>query len=185
VKAAFFDLDAALLLSLLEAAARRGFCRRPDRSPQWELQSRLRRQAKALIAAHHWRGHVVVLLTDAGPQWADLASRELDADGVLTCPDPPAAGPALPLWRATAVTRFCLRYHFSPVASYGYGARSSDWLWLQTLGHPAVAHPSRELRWRARLSAWPIVNLNGRCDLKPPPGLAFGPSQTPPPVTLT
>jgi len=242
MRAAFFDLDRALLRSPVEAAARR-FLRSIRREtpllPLEEFRGRLRRQARALIAAHHWRGHVVVLLTDGTAEWAEMAGEELDADGVLRCLDGAErgqstkrsersgtqafdpvgqvgdglgwsatsgrAGPDRVLarthskrarrsrstlrvpWRAGVVTRFCSRYNFAAGASFGYGAQDDDWLWLETLGHPAVAHPSGDLRRSARESGWPILNLNGRSQLSTPPALGFGPAppSAPPCVTLT
>ena len=86
MRAAFFDLDRALLRS----PAFFGWRRLPAVE---EFRGR-RRQARALIAAHHWRGHVVVLLTDGAAEWAEMAAAELDADGVLRCRDGDERGPS-------------------------------------------------------------------------------------------
>jgi phosphoserine phosphatase len=155
VKAAFFDLDRGLL------RPRRpwhGWSRGlPD--PRLELAARIRLGAPELLAAHRRQGHFTVLLTAGSAAWGQLAMQALAADGIVLAPE--GSDPASAHWRCAAVSRFCARHDFAAAVSYGYGAQAEDWLWLETLGHPAVIHPVRDLRRLARTSAWAEFNLDG------------------------
>lgn len=154
MKAAFFDLDRGLLRPrrLWQAWSR------APRDPRLELAARLRPGAPDLLTAHRRQGHFTVLLTAGPAAWGQLAVQALAADGVVLAPE--GSDPASAHWRCAAVSRFCARHDFATAVSHGYGAQAEDWLWLETLGFPAVIHPVRDLRRLARASAWAELNLD-------------------------
>jgi HAD superfamily hydrolase (TIGR01490 family) len=126
--------------------------------------------ARRLVAAHHERGHRVVIASSALPFQVEPLGRELmvddvlctqleDEGGVLTGE---VAGPIL--WgkaKADAVEKFAARNRVDLAESFGYGNAAEDAAFLSVVGRPRPVNPSPELARVAEQRGWPTTRLEG------------------------
>jgi HAD superfamily hydrolase (TIGR01490 family) len=126
--------------------------------------------AGRLVAAHHERGHRVVIASSALAFQVEPLGRELmvddvlctqleDEGGVLTGE---VAGPIL--WgeaKADAVERFAARNRVDLAESFGYGNAAEDADFLSVVGRPRPVNPSPELARVAEQRGWPTTRFEG------------------------
>jgi HAD superfamily hydrolase (TIGR01490 family) len=133
--------------------------------------------ARRLVAAHHARGHRVVIASSALPFQIEPLARELLVDDVLCtqleCEDGvltgEVAGPIL--WgegKAEAIQRFANRARIDLAQSFAYGNGGEDIDFLSLVGRPRPINPSPELVQVAEELEWPITRFVGT----PRPGVA-------------
>jgi putative phosphoserine phosphatase/1-acylglycerol-3-phosphate O-acyltransferase len=136
-----------------------------------KLAGRVYPEARALIEAHHRKGHTVVLASSAlsfqvEPVAADLGvdhvlcTRFEVVDGRLTGA---IAGPHL--WGAgkrRAVASFAEQHCIDLNASFAYADGSEDLALLELVGHPRPTNPTRSLDALARARGWPVSRFTGR-----------------------
>ena len=123
-----------------------------------------------LVAAHHERGHRVVVVSSALPFQVEPLARELRVDDVL-CTRLEDEGGVLTgevagsiLWgqgKADAVKRFAARNRVALGDSFGYGNGAEDADFLSIVGRPRPVNPSAELARMAEQRGWPTTRFAG------------------------
>jgi putative phosphoserine phosphatase/1-acylglycerol-3-phosphate O-acyltransferase len=148
-----------------------------DASDLEELGERLLRSALGgalypdawlLVAAHHRRGHRVVIASSALPFQIEPLAQELsiedvlctrlgENDGILTgeIEGPILWGPG----KAMAVKEFARRHRIDLDRSYAYGNGAEDAEFLSLVGRPRPINPSSELERTAQERKWPVTRF--------------------------
>jgi HAD superfamily hydrolase (TIGR01490 family) len=121
-----------------------------------------------LVAAHHRRGHRVVIASSALPFQVEPLARELsiedvlctqlaDNDGILTGE---IEGPIL--WgagKAAAVKQFARGHRIDLNRSFAYGNGGEDVEFLSLVGRPRPINPASELARTAEEHGWPVTRF--------------------------
>ena len=129
----------------------------------------IRREARALVAAHQRAGHTVAIASAAtryqiAPVARDLGIEHLICtelvvqDGQFTGE---TAGPML--WgrhKASGVRDFATDHGLVLAQSYAYGNGYEDVAFLSTVGQPTALNPHRDLRLAATRLGWPVLELS-------------------------
>jgi HAD superfamily hydrolase (TIGR01490 family) len=132
-----------------------------------QIRPRIRRGARAAIAADRARGHRLVLLSGEVEHVLQPAARALGFDEVvcnrLVFSDGISTGQvAAPLVaeaeKAAAVQRLCRRYGVPAASARAYSDSLSDLPMLEAVGWPAVVNPEPRIRRTAIDRGWPILD---------------------------
>ncbi|MCK9247387.1 MAG: HAD-IB family hydrolase [Solirubrobacteraceae bacterium] len=139
-----------------------------------EIAERLHPEVWPLIAAHHERGHAVVLATSATRFQIEPAARELDVDTIICTEvevdgDGRLTGRALgtPPWgagKARALLDLLDERGADPADAFAYSNGDEDVPLLESVGHPAAVEPEPGLRERAIDEGWPVLRCERRDD---------------------
>ncbi len=134
-----------------------------------KIAGTVRRESRALVAAHQRAGHTVAIASAAtryqiGPVARDLGVEHLVCtqlvveDGQFT-----GATDGPMLWgrhKATGVRRFAKAHGIDLAQSYAYGNGYEDVAFLSSVGHPTALNPHRDLRSAAARLGWPVLDLS-------------------------
>ena len=128
-------------------------------------------EARALVQAHHDRGHTVVLASSATEYQVEpvarflgvdhvLCNRYTKDDGVLTgdVERPVIWGPT----KATAVQRFAADAGIDLTRAYFYADGDEDVALMHLVGHPRPTNPRRRLAKAAQDRGWPTLRFSSR-----------------------
>ncbi|MGE4424854.1 MAG: HAD-IB family hydrolase [Solirubrobacteraceae bacterium] len=139
-----------------------------------EIAERLHPEVWPLVAAHHARGHTVVLATSATRFQIEPAARELDVDTIICTEvevdgDGRLTGRALgrPPWgdgKARALLDLLEECGADPADAFAYSNGTEDIPLLEAVGHPAAVEPEPELLDRAGRDGWPVLRCDRRDD---------------------
>ncbi len=125
-------------------------------------------EAVTLIEEHHRSGRDVVIVSASGAEVVTPIGDLLGADAVVATRMAVVDGRytgdidfyAYGDNKAAAITDMAARMGYDLDASYAYSDSVTDLPMLQSVGHPVVVNPDRELRRRARDEGWPVLRFS-------------------------
>jgi putative phosphoserine phosphatase/1-acylglycerol-3-phosphate O-acyltransferase len=144
------------------------------------LEARVWREARALIADHRSRGHLVVLASSTWRGVVEPLARRLGADRVVATEyaveDGRFSGDLLGAWlfgpaKAAVVRELAEREGIALSESYAYTDSFYDRFLLEEVGHPRVVNPDPALRALALARGWPVLAFRNRERPAPAPDL--------------
>jgi HAD superfamily hydrolase (TIGR01490 family) len=125
-------------------------------------------EAVTLIEEHRAAGRDVVIVSASGAEVVQPIGDMLGADAVvatrMAIEDGRYTGEvefyAYGENKAAAIREMAARLGYALDASYAYSDSVTDLPMLESVGHPAVVNPDRELRRRAREQGWPVLRFS-------------------------
>jgi HAD superfamily hydrolase (TIGR01490 family) len=125
-------------------------------------------EAVALIEEHHTAGRDVVIVSASGAEVVRPIGDMLGADAVVATRMAVADGRytgevefyAYGVNKAAAIREMAARVGYDLGSSYAYSDSVTDVPMLESVGHPVVVNPDRELRRRAREQGWPVLRFS-------------------------
>jgi HAD superfamily hydrolase (TIGR01490 family) len=124
-------------------------------------------EAVTLIEQHREAGRDVVIVSASGSEVVEPIGDLLGADAVVATRMAVADGRytgeiefyAFADNKAAAIRDMAARMGYDLRASYAYSDSVTDLPMLETVGHPVVVNPDKELRRRAREEGWPVLRF--------------------------
>lgn len=160
---------AHVAFSAMRGTSEEAFADLGERLFRSKIAGTVRREARALVAAHQRVGHTVAVASAAtkyqiGPVAADLGIEHLVCtqlvveDGQFTGE---TEGPML--WgrhKAAGVRAFAREHGVRLTESYAYGNGYEDVAFLSSVGYPTALNPHRDLRRAAARLGWNVLDLS-------------------------
>ena len=124
--------------------------------------------ARQLVAAHHQKGHVIILITATNSFITEPVAREFDADLLIaTEPEQDEEGftgrvygpPCFREGKVTKLNEWLESSGETLAGSWFYSDSSNDLPLLELVENPVVVHPDEALEKTARKRGWPIMYL--------------------------
>jgi putative phosphoserine phosphatase/1-acylglycerol-3-phosphate O-acyltransferase len=135
------------------------------------ISERIYPEVRELVAAHHRRGHTVVLASSATVFQAQPAARALGIEHVL-CSELETENGILTgvvrepmMWgagKARAVERFAADHGVDLAQSWFYADGDEDEALMHLVGHPRPTNPGKRLGAVARRRGWPVLRFASR-----------------------
>lgn len=159
---------AHVAFSAMRGESEEAFADLGERLFRAKIAGTIRRESRALVAAHQRAGHTVAVASAAtayqiAPVARDLGvehlvcTRLVVEDGQFTGE---TDGPML--WgrhKASGVRAFAREHGVDLAESYAYGNGYEDVAFLSSVGHPTALNPHRDLRAAAARLGWPVLDL--------------------------
>jgi HAD superfamily hydrolase (TIGR01490 family) len=125
-------------------------------------------EAVTLIEGHHASGRDVVIVSASGAEVVEPIGDLLGADAVVATRMAVADGRytgeiefyAYADNKAVAIREMAEQMGYDLQSSYAYSDSVTDLAMLQTVGHPFVVNPDKELRRQARSNGWPVLEFS-------------------------
>ena len=159
---------AHVAFSAMRGQSEEAFADLGERLFRSKIAGTIRRESRALVAAHQRAGHTVAVASAATTYQVAPVARDLGVDH-LVCTRLVVAdgqftgatdGPML--WgrhKASGVRAFAKEHGVDLAASYAYGNGYEDVAFLSSVGHPTALNPHRDLRSAAARLGWPVLDL--------------------------
>ncbi|CAM3672522.1 HAD-IB family hydrolase [Nocardioides zeicaulis] len=159
---------AHVAFSAMRGESEEAFADLGERLFRARIAGTIRRESRALVAAHQRAGHTVAVASAATSYQVAPVARDLGVEHLvctrLVVEDGQFTGETdgPMLWgrhKARGVRAFAREHGIDLSASYAYGNGYEDVAFLSSVGHPTALNPHRDLRTAAGRLGWPVLDL--------------------------
>lgn len=160
---------AHVAFSAMRGVSEESFADLGERLFRSKIAGTIRRESRALVAAHQRAGHTVAVASAATRYQVAPVARDLGVEHLvctqLVVEDGQFTGATdgPMLWgrhKATGVRGFAKAHGLDLAQSYAYGNGYEDVAFLSSVGHPTALNPHRDLRAAAARLGWPVLDLS-------------------------
>lgn len=159
---------AHVAFSAMRGESEEAFADLGERLFRARIAGTVRRESRALVAAHQRAGHTVAVASAATTYQVAPVARDLGVEHLvctrLVVEDGQFTGETdgPMLWgrhKARGVRAFAREHGIDLGESYAYGNGYEDVAFLSSVGHPTALNPHRDLRSAAARLGWPVLDL--------------------------